>query len=571
MFIRASKSGPHTYLRIVESYRTSEGKVAHRQIAQLGRVDELSPSSVDAFVRSLLRHTGRPLPDAPAAPTQPPEFLPARAFGDLWALHELWHSLGLDVAVRQALRSPQRSVALEPLVRTMVFNRLCDPESKLGILKWLEEVSVPALDVSTVTHQRLLRTMDALIDERDAVEAAVAVQLRPLIDQQLSEVFYDLTTVRIHGEGDLGTGDLRQYGFSKDVVGTARQFVLGLIQTSDGLPIAHEVFEGNVAETKTFAPMLKRCLARYPIKRVIVVADRGVLSYDNLAALERLDLATGEEAPEGASPKLPLQYILAVPARRYGELYEAVQPLAFDATSESIRETKFADRRLVIAHNSEAAQSQQATRRARIDTILALGEKLARRLDDQDKGRRLKGRRASDRAAYVRFQRAITEAELHRFVRADFQADLFSFAERDAEIEKAERLDGKLMLVTNVSELKPEEVVARYKALADIERGFRVLKSDLDIAPVYHRLPERIRAHALICFLALLMHRVMRQRLTAAGRSESVERALRELKKIQHHQVKFGADTLTAIGRAEPAQSDLFHALGAKTPPQTPP
>ncbi len=147
---------------------------------------------------------------------------------------------------------------------------------------------------------------------------------------------------------------------------------------------------------------------------------------------------------------------------------------------------------------------------------------------------------------------------LHRFVRADFKADLFSFAERDAEIEKAERLDGKLMLVTNVS-----EVVARYKALADIERGFRVLKSDLDIASVYHRLPERIRAHALICFLALLMHRVMRQRLKAAGRSESVERALRELKKIQHHQVKFGTDTLTAIGRAEPAQSDLFQALSA--------
>lgn len=499
----------------------------------------------------------------------PPQFLPARDFGALWALHELWHSLGLDEAIARALRSSRRAFAIEPLIRTLVFNRLVAPDSKLGVLRWLDEVRVPTLDVEQVTHQRLLRAMDALMDGRVTVEHAVAGQLKPLIDRQLSVVFYDLTTVRIHGSSE-EADDVRQFGFSKDVEGTARQFVLGLIQTAEGLPIAHEVFEGNVAETRTFAPMLKVCLARYPIERVIVVADRGVLSYDNLEALERLDLATGSESPDGTAPERPLQYILAVPARRYAELHTKVQTLAFADDAPSVRETRLDQRRLVVAHDPVAAAEQTRRRRTRIDTLLAEGERLAKRLDDQDAGKKLRGRTARDRNAYVRFARAITDAELSRFVRADYESELFSIAERDDEIAKAEQLDGKLLLVTNVESLDTDAVVARYKALADIERGFRVLKSDLEIAPVYHRLPERIRAHALICFLALVLHRIMRQRLKQAGRSESVDRALHQLKRIQEHTVQLGERTVVGISQATPQQSELFAALGIKPPTRNP-
>ena len=93
-------------------------------------------------------------------------------------------------------------------------------------------------------------------------------------------------------------------------------------------------------------------------------------------------------------------------------------------------------------------------------------------------------------------------------------------------------MDGKLMLVTNVADLRPPEVVKRYKSLADIERGFRVLKSEIEIAPVYHRLPQRIRAHAFVCFLALIVYRVMRQRLKHAKSELSPEKALAQLRKI---------------------------------------
>ena len=148
----------------------------------------------------------------------------------------------------------------------------------------------------------------------------------------------------------------------------------------------------------------------------------------------------------------------------------------------------------------------------------------------------------------------------------DLLAERFSFAVDEAALEAAERLDGKLLLVTTLSDLDAEEVLARYRALADIERGFRVLKSDIEITPVYHRLPERIRAHALICFLALVLHRIMRQRLKAAGSAVSPDRALRMLRQIQRHRVRFDGRPFDGLSRASTQQLELFEQLGVAKP-----
>jgi transposase len=125
-------------------------------------------------------------------------------------------------------------------------------------------------------------------------------------------------------------------------------------------------------------------------------------------------------------------------------------------------------------------------------------------------------------------------------------------------------LDGKLLLVTN-TDLAPNEVVSRYKSLADIERGFRVLKSDIEIGPVYHRLPRRIRAHAMVCFMALILYRVMR--LQAANRGESPTTLLAQFKRIQQQTVQTeDGQSLNGITEINPAQKSLFNALELKAP-----
>ena len=132
-------------------------------------------------------------------------------------------------------------------------------------------------------------------------------------------------------------------------------------------------------------------------------------------------------------------------------------------------------------------------------------------------------------------------------------------------------MDGKLMLVSNAADLTPPEVVQRYKALADIERGFRVLKSEIEIAPVYHRLPQRIRAHAFVCFLALIVYRVMRQRLKLAKSDLSPERALAQLRRIQRHTVRINqAEPITGISTISQTDAKVLEALNIRKPIQNP-
>lgn len=153
--------------------------------------------------------------------------------------------------------------------------------------------------MKAVTHQQLLRSLDALMDHQDEVDAVVAGLLRPLIDQDLSVVFYDLTTIRSEGLSQQAD-DVRQYGMAKEGL-IARQFMLGVVQTAEGLPIYHEVFDGNTAETRTLLPTLTKVLERFPsVQRLVLVADRGLLSLDNLEALKAVRLASGKPLELGS-------------------------------------------------------------------------------------------------------------------------------------------------------------------------------------------------------------------------------------------------------------------------------
>jgi len=547
MYTRVTESGGRRYLQLVEGHRDEAGKVRIKVVANLGRLDRLSPAKLDPLINGLNRAVGRLENTADDI-----SYESSVGYGDVFALHELWKHLGFDRALKKALRSGRREIDAEALIRAMVFNRLCAPDSKLGCLRWLETVAMPAMP-QTVTHQHLLRAMDALMDNAEVVEIELARQIRPLVDRELTVVFYDLTTVRIHGDGEVDD-DLRAFGMNKETGGIARQFVLGVVQTAEGLPLLHAVHPGNVAETKTLQAMLQTVLQRFPVQRVVLVADRGLLSLDNIGELTAL-------AEQGDRT---LEFILAVPARRYSGLVETFRGLAY--SDEGLAEARFAGHRLIVAHDRERAALQSARRRERIAELEAMAGKMVGKLDAQDEGQSARGRRASDRGAYSRFSRAVAEAELTRFLKADFTADRFSWSHDDEAIAEAELFDGKLALLTNVPELTPAEAVTRYRALADIERSFRVLKSDIEIAPVHHRLPDRIRAHALICFLALVLYRVMRMRLKAKGHSASPRTALDLLARIQKHTAHAGTRTLQGISRTTPEQLDLFDALSLPKP-----
>lgn len=558
MFLKITRSGPRQYLQLVEAFRDDAGKAKHRTLVTLGRLDQLT-ESLDSVISGLLKVTGRP--DFLNAPSPDVEFESARALGNVWALNELWDSLGFG-ELRRVFKKTRHSIDIEALIRVMVFNRLCDPESKLGVLRWLDTVAMPGVEMESITHQHLLRSMDALVDHQTEVDAVVANLLRPLIDQELSVVFYDMTTIRTEGTSDQ-EGDVRRFGMAKEGL-IARQVMLGVVQTGDGLPIYHEVFAGNTAESPTLLPTLKTVLERFPsIRRVVLVADRGLLSLDNLEALSEIRLQSGE----------PLEFVLAVPGRRYSEfaeLLDTFQAQCVDAEQEIVAELPWRGLRLVVAHDPDVAKDAQALRRERIEALEAQASAWVGKLDAQDAGVKARGKKLSDSGAKARLYHAVKEAHLANIIRVDLKNELFAYEIDPDALALAELMDGKLLLVTNTPDLSPQGVVDRYKSLADIERGFRVLKSEIEIGPVFHRLPSRIKAHAAICFIALILYRVMRQRLRSADAQLSPERALAELQKLQHHQIRINQAErpVTGISRLSDTQDRVFAALRLKKPTQ---
>lgn len=607
MFIKVTTSKGRRYAQLVESFRNENGQPRQRTIATLGHLEV--GGEVDRLIAALQRAQGRD--QGREAGTASLEFLEARSAGDVWALWHLWRSLGLEDLALAWGRS-RSEIDVLACLRLMVFNRLCEPGSKLGVLRWLQTVALPrgfGFESGGPDHQHLLRAMDVLDEHSPAISERLSLLMRPLIDQDLSVVFYDLTTVRVHGEVTVA-GDTRQHGMSKEGI-IARQVMLSLVQTAEGLPIAYEVHPGNTAEAPTLLPMIRGLLKRWPLKRVVLVADRGLLSLNNLKEIEQLQ---AELDAQGAG--VQVQYVLAVPAMRYSEFEEELVQMqarqgdsagawvdempwrwkkkpqtkadqqeaasscaeaVVDADAQGASQQASAEGsaqaspppplRVVVAHDPEAAARRTQHRRSKIQEIVALGQQWGGQLDAQEGGgQRRRGRPLSDSGAKARLYHAVKEANLAHLIKVDLQSDLFSFSIDEQRQSHLERLDGKLLVVTN-TDAQAQEVIARYKSLADIERGFRTLKSDIEIGPIYHRLPRRIRAHALVCFLALLLHRVLRMRLKEATREESPTRLLEALKRIQQQTASTtDGQLIQGVTKLAPQQKELFAAIGVPLP-----
>jgi len=294
---------------------------------------------------------------------------------------------------------------------------------------------------------------------------------------------------------------------------------------------------------------------------MVVVADRGLLSLDNLAELQAIKL------PSGA----PLEFILALPGRRYADVADLVQTMHDEqfahATEEVLAETQWQELRLVVAHDPQTAKQQTNARSQRFAELEQQAAAWVSKLDAQEVGEAARGRKLSDGGACARFYRAVSEAQLARIIKVDLGSEQFAYHIDEAALRRAELMDGKLLLVSNNRDLTPTELIQRYKSLADIERGFRVLKSEIEIGPVFHRLPTRIRAHAAICFMALILHRVLRQRLKASGSALSPDRALDLMRRVQHHRINIeGNKPVAGISEMNQDQAAILDALKLTKP-----
>jgi len=521
MYLRATKrknkNGTVTeYLQLAHNVRDPEtNSTVARIIHSFGRADQLDRDALIRLARSIARVCGITILDPGGDGVQERggglpddlEILRTVELGTVLVIETLWERLGIGKALRALLGKGKYAVAYDQALLAMTANRLCEPESKLGVWdRWLERVHLPKCH--GLKLRQMYEAMDFLYKHIDAVEEAVFFQTADLFNLSVDLIFYDTTTasfsIDYEDDSDENSVGLRQYGHSKEGTWTP-QIVVALAVTREGLPVKSWVFPGNTADVST-VERIRRELRGWKLGRALFVADSGMNSASNREELAR---ACGK-------------YLLATRMATVTEIKTEVlsQPGRYTEITDNLhaKEVIIGDgerrRRYILCYNPKEAERQRAHR----DEIVRLLEEELESHRDRDASAQW----AIELLASKRYKRYLVTTEAGK-LRLD-----------RAAVTEAKRYDGKWVLETNDDTISLEDAALGYKGLLVIERCFRSLKrTQIQMMPMYHWAARRIETHVKICVLALLLERVAE---LACGQPWSHIRAA--LSKLQATQFK---------------------------------
>jgi transposase len=368
--------------------------------------------------------------------------------------------------------------------RNLVLCRLVYPGSKLktvGYFKWHLNI-----DISVYTIYRFLDELNSKL--KPDIEKISFEYTKKLLKGKISVVFYDMTTLYFEASDE---DDYRITGFSKDGKHQQPQIMIGLLVSSHGCPIGYQIFEGNTSETKTLIPVLESFQERFYIDKPIIVADAALLSENNLHALQNNGY----------------QYILG--ARLKNETDEIKeQVLELNVKEDKAKELISKHGRLIVSFSSKRAHNDRKNR-----------QKGMKRLEKRVKSGKLTKEHINNRG-YNKYLK------------------LFGDANISIDYEKYEAdsvWDGLKGYVTN-TRLTKGKVIGNYSQLWQIEKAFRISKTDLRIRPIYHRLKDRIEAHICICFIAYAIYKELERLLKKNQIEISAEKAIEHIKEIRQLQ-----------------------------------
>ncbi|MCA1700507.1 MAG: IS1634 family transposase, partial [Actinobacteria bacterium] len=500
------------YVQLAHNRRVG-GVTRAEVLLNLGREDELDVEGLRRLARSITRYTDSEPPDATEVAGEGLEVVSSRPFGGAFVLDALWRRLGVAEALAAALGARRFRTDVERVLFALVANRALKPFSKLATAEWAScDVHIAGLEA--MDEDQAYRAMDVLsaADAQAGVQEAVFFAVADLLNLEVDLLFFDTTSTYFERDepeaGADGEPGFRALGHSKDHRPDLPQVVIGLAVTREGIPVRVWVWPGNTNDQSVIKEV-KDDLAGWRLGRCVWVVDRGFSSDENLRYLTRAGghWIAGEKMRDGS----PDARSALARQGRYRSVRDNLR----------VKEVKLADgaaegeaKRFVVCHNpaeAERDRSERDDQLARIESELhrieALRERERRRRRKQTgKGARAKQLARNQEQAHVKAECALRDhPTLGRYVRLTPTGRLR--IDR-ARVRAEERLDGKFLLSTSDPHLTPEDIALGYKNLLEAERSFRDLKGILRLRPVFHRLEERIRAHILICWLALLLVRL---------------------------------------------------------------
>jgi transposase len=546
MFFRSKKSGSRTYLQIVEN-RWENGQSRQQVIATLGRLDQLlQDGQLDALLLSGARFSQTLLLLSAHAEGRLP-IITTRHIGPALLFERLWQETGCRAVIDGLLAGRKFEFPLERAIFLTVLHRLFAPGSDRAADQWRQDYEIDGC--ATLQLHHLYRAMAWLGEElsddqqggrtpfaprctKDLVEEGLFRQRQDLFTG-LDLVFFDTTSIYFEGDGGESLGE---HGHSKDHRPDLKQMVVGAVLDQEGRPLCCELWPGNTTDVKTLVPIVDRLQQRFGIRRVFIVADRGMISKETMTELEK--------------PQRGWQYILGARMRSQNEVkdevlsragrYQVVHPKRPHCKAPSplkVKEVWVEERRYVVCLNEDEARKDAADRDA---IVTALREKL-RRGDKSLIGNR----------GYRRYVSSPSDSH--------FQID-------EAKIAEEARYDGKWVLRTN-TELAAAEVALQYKRLWMVEHWFRSCKTLLETRPIYHKCDETIRGHVFCSFLALVLRQALQARLEARGDDVEWADVIRDVDQLQVVEVEQDGKRFLLRSETKGTCGKAFQAAGVALPP----
>ena len=544
MYFRKKTSGGRAYLQIVHARREGT-RIRQQVIATLGRLDELAGSGqLERLLRSGARFAAKAMVLVAMQEGAASE-VEVRRLGPGLVFERLWRETGCRAVIEVLAGRRKHGFALERAVFLTVLHRLMGGGSDLAADRWRTPYDIAGIEGIELHH--LYRTMAWLGEElaaeeqggrtpfaprctKDVVEEQLFAARRDLLSS-LDLVFMDTTSLYFEGAGGQTLG---QHGYSKDHRPDLKQMILAVVIDGDGRPVCSEMWPGNTADVTTLIAVVDRLRRRFAIGRVCVVADRGMVSAETIAALEARELLYILGARE-RTDKLVREVVLADQA--------PFVPLSVKSktrrkeTDYGAKAMMLGDRRYVVCINHQEAEKDAADRAAMVAA-------LERQLKRGDKA--LVGN-----SGYRRFLKTVGEGH---------------FVIDRAKVAEDARFDGIFVLRTN-TDLNPLAAMLRYKQLWTVERIFRTEKHLFATRPIFHKLDETIRGHVFCSFLALVLKIELEHRIAALGETGSWPEILSDLDALSETTITQDGKRFVVRSPPRPAASLALRAAGVALPP----
>jgi Transposase DDE domain len=542
MFVREKRIGPYTYVYLVETVREDD-KTKQRIIHTLGRKEEVERrGDLDRLVRSVARLAQRSMVLSLLEEESVPQ-LSCKHIGPPLLFERLWRETRCRDVLDELLAARGFEFPVERAVFLTVLHRLMVSGSDRACEQWRGDYRIDGVDQLQLHH--LYRAMAWLGEELPEAEPTGRTHaprcIKDLIEEQLfarrrtlftdlSVVFMDTTSLYFEGRGGETIGER---GHSKDYRPQLNQMILGVVIDQQGRPVCSEMWPGDTADVTTLIPVIDRLRARFGIGRVCVVADRGMISNETIAALEERGL----------------EYILGVRERSSKEVRDLVLadqtrsvPLVIPRKGRADTELEakavtVAGRRYIVCRNLNEARDDAKTRESVLATLRA-------KLRQGDKT--LVGN-----SAYRRYLK--TPDQTH-------------FTIDEARVAEDARYDGLYVLRTN-TKLDPLNAMLRYRELLVVERLFRTTKDLLTTRPIYHQTDAAIRGHVFCSFLALILRKELEERLSQARLRPEWNQLLADLDRLQEVEAEQDGKRFILRTPVTGVAGKVFQAVGVALPP----